>query len=527
MSSLETHVQNRRTFAIISHPDAGKTTLTEKLLLMGGAIQAAGAVKARGDARRARSDWMKVEQERGISVTASAMTFEYKGCTFNLVDTPGHQDFSEDTYRTLSAVDSAIMVIDAAKGIEAQTRKLFEVCRLRDIPIITFINKLDREGRDPFELMDQIEQELALDVTPASWPIGMGRGFLGCYDLRKDRLLLMERSKETLVDHAEECNGLDDPKLESLLPESSLETLREEAEMAKGLCPEFNHQSYLEGHMSPVFFGSALQSFGVGELLDGIHQLSPPPRPQKARERMVEATEKKVSAFVFKIQANMDPKHRDRIAFVRLCSGHFKRGAKLVHVASKSTMNVHNPVLFLAQDRGLAEEAFAGDILGIPNHGKLRIGDTLTEGEELHFTGIPSFAPELLQRVRATDPLRAKHLGKALEQIAEEGAARVFKPAFGSDWVVGVVGALQFEVLAERIKTEYDVPVIFEGSGLHTARWIEYDDQKDFEKFKAGNEGYLAVDHTKTPVFLARNAWHLETTEKDWPALRFLKTKEQ
>lgn len=527
MSLLEEKVKKRRTFAIISHPDAGKTTLTEKLLLMGGAIQAAGAVKARGDARRARSDWMKVEQERGISVSASAMTFQYGDCTFNLVDTPGHQDFSEDTYRTLTAVDSAVMVIDVAKGIEEQTRKLFEVCRLRDIPIITFVNKLDREGRDPFELMDQIEQELALDVTPASWPIGMGRGFLGCYDLRKDRLLLMERSKATLADDAQEMRGLDDEKLDQLLPESSVSQLREEAEMARGLCPEFDHQSFLEGHMSPVFFGSALQTFGVGELLAGIRELCPPPRPQKARQRAVLATEKKVTAFVFKIQANMDPKHRDRVAFIRLCSGHFKRGAKLFHVPSGSTFTVHNPLLFMAQDRGLAEEAFAGDILGLPNHGKLRIGDTLTEGEELNFTGIPHFAPELLQRVRATDPLRAKHLGKALEQIAEEGAARVFKPAFGSDWVVGVVGALQFEILAERIKNEYDVPVVFEGSGLYTARWIEYDDQKGFEKFKVGNEGYLAVDHEKTPVFLARNAWHLETTEKDWPDLRFVKTKEQ
>lgn len=527
MSQVEKEVSRRRTFAIISHPDAGKTTLTEKLLLMGGAIQAAGAVKARGEARRARSDWMKIEQERGISVSASAMVFEYAGHIFNLVDTPGHQDFSEDTYRTLTAVDAAIMVIDAAKGIEAQTRKLFEVCRLRDIPIVTFINKLDREGRDPFELMDQIEQDLALDVTPASWPIGMGRGFLGCYNLRKDRLVLMERSKSTIADVAEECQGLDDPKLDELLPESAVVQLREEAEMARGLCPEFNHQSFLEGHMSPVFFGSALQTFGISELLDGIRDLCPSPRPQKARERIVEATEKNVSAFVFKIQANMDPKHRDRIAFVRLCSGHFKRGAKLTHVASGTTFTVHAPVQFMAQDREIAEDAYAGDILGIPNHGKLRIGDTLTEGEVLHFTGIPHFAPELLQKVRATDPLRAKHLGKALEQIAEEGAARVFKPSFGSDWVVGVVGALQFEVLAARIKTEYDVPVIFEGAGLHTARWLEYDDQKVFEKFKAGNEGYLALDHTKTPVFLARNAWHLETTEKDWPDIRFLKTKEQ
>jgi peptide chain release factor 3 len=526
MSTIETEVARRRTFAIISHPDAGKTTLTEKLLLMGGAIQAAGAVKARGDARRARSDWMKVEQERGISVTASAMTFEWSGYTFNLVDTPGHQDFSEDTYRTLTAVDAAVMVIYAAKGIEEQTRKLFEVCRLRDIPIVTFINKLDREGREPFELMDQIEQELALDVTPASWPIGMGRDFLGSYDLRRDRLMLMERSKQTLSDYAETVNGLDDPRLDQLLPPARAAALREEAEMARQLCPQFDLQAFREGHMSPVFFGSALQTFGVSELLSGIAELCPPPRPQKAKERTVHAHETKVSAFVFKIQANMDPKHRDRIAFLRLCSGHFKRGAKLMHVGSGTTFTVHNPVLFLAQDRGLAEEAFAGDILGIPNHGKLRIGDTLTEGEELHFVGIPHFAPELLQRVRATDPLRAKHLNKALEQIAEEGGARVFKPSFGSDWVVGVVGALQFEVLADRIKNEYDVPVVLEGSGLYTARWIEFDEQKVFERFKNGNEGYLAQDHTKTPVFLARNAWHLETTEKDWPDLRFLKTKE-
>lgn len=525
--SLEDQVLSRRTFAIISHPDAGKTTLTEKLLLTGGAIQLAGAVKARGDARRARSDWMKVEQERGISVTTSAMTFEYNGHVCNLVDTPGHQDFSEDTYRTLTAVDSAIMVIDAAKGIEEQTRKLFEVCRLRDIPILTFINKLDREGRDPFELMSEIEETLALDVTPLSWPIGMGRDFLGCYDLRRDRLLLMEKSKDRLVDHAEECQGLDDPKLDELLPESRVEALREEAEMARGLCPAFNHQSFLEGHMTPVFFGSALNTFGVGELLNGVIELAPPPRPQKARERVVEATEKKVTAFVFKIQANMDPKHRDRIAFIRLCSGHFKRGAKLVHVPTGSTMNVHNPVQFLAQDRDLAEDAFAGDILGIPNHGKLRIGDTLTEGEELHFTGIPSFAPELLQRVRPLDPLRAKHLGRALEQIAEEGGARVFKPTSGSNWIVGVVGALQFDVLADRIRTEYDVPVAFEGAGLYTARWLAYDDHKEFEKFQSQNGGYLATDHTGTPVFLARNSWHLETTQKEWPQIRFLKTFEQ
>ncbi len=526
-TELERNVLRRRTFAIISHPDAGKTTLTEKLLLMGGAIQLAGAVKARGAQRRAHSDWMKVERERGISVTASAMTFDYDGCTFNLLDTPGHEDFSEDTYRTLTAVDSAIMVLDAAKGIEEQTRKLFEVCRLRDVPILTFVNKLDREGRDPFDLMDEIEQTLALDVTPASWPIGMGRDFLGCYDLFKDRLLLMERSKERLADVAEECHGLDDPKLDELVPEARLRELREGATMARELCPTFDIEAYRGGHMTPVFFGSALNTFGVGEVLDGIARFAPSPRTQKAREREVRATERKVTGFVFKVQANMDPKHRDRVAFVRLCSGHFKRGLKMTHVRSGSVLTVHNPVLFLAQDRELAEEAFAGDIIGVPNHGKLRIGDTLTEGELLNFTGIPSFAPELLQRVRPVDPMRAKHLGRALEQLAEEGAARVFKPSIGSNWIVGVVGALQFDVLADRIRTEYDIPVIFEHASLFTARWVECDDRKVLDRFRSGNEGYLATDHTGALVFLARNSWHLETTEKDFPDVRFVKTKEQ
>ncbi len=524
---IDKQVQNRRTFAIISHPDAGKTTLTEKLLLFGGAIQLAGAVKARGEQRRAHSDWMKVERERGISVTASAMTFEYEGYTFNLLDTPGHQDFSEDTYRTLTAVDSAIMVLDAAKGIEEQTKKLFEVCRLRDVPIITFVNKLDREGRDPFDLMDEVEQALALEVTPASWPIGMGRDFLGCYDLFNDRLLLVSRSKERREEGGILCEGLDDPKLDELLPESAVKRLREEVEMARGLCPSFDLKTYREGHMTPFYFGSALNSFGVRELLGGLGKLAPPPRSQKAKERLVEAKEESVTGFVFKIQANMDPKHRDRIAFVRLCSGHFRRGQKMLHVRSGGTINVHNPVLFLAQDRALAEEAYAGDIIGVPNHGKLRIGDTLTEGEALNFVGIPSFAPELLQRVRAKDPMRAKHLGRALEQIAEEGAARVFKPRIGGNFIVGVVGALQFDVLADRIRTEYNIPVIFEASGLYTARWLECDDAEMMKKFDASNSGYLSDDHTGAPVFLARNAWHLETTQKDWPDISFVKTKEQ
>ncbi len=451
MSQAHASVTRRRTFAIISHPDAGKTTLTEKLLLFGGAIQMAGAVKARGDRRRAHSDWMKVERERGISVTVSAMTFDYGDCTFNLLDTPGHQDFSEDTYRTLTAVDSAVMVIDAAKGIETQTLKLFEVCRLRDVPIITFVNKLDREGRDPFDLMSEIEDKLALDVTPASWPIGMGRRFKGCYDLFHERLVLVPKGDRRDDSRVQKCSGLDDPELDRLLEDDAAKTLREEVEMARGLCPTFDLEAYRGGHMTPVFFGSALSNFGVRELLDGLVELAPSPRPQPTSTRTVDPTESRVTGFVFKVQANMDPKHRDRVAFVRLCSGHFRRGMKLLHVRSGKTLNVHNPMLFLAQDRELAEEAHAGDILGLPNHGALRIGDTLTEGENLKFTGIPSFAPELLQRVRPDDPMRAKHLGRALEQIAEEGAAGVMKPMIGSNWIVGVVGSLQFDVLADRM----------------------------------------------------------------------------
>jgi peptide chain release factor 3 len=527
MSDVSTEVARRRTFAIISHPDAGKTTLTEKLLLFGGAIQLAGAVKARGEQRRARSDWMKVEQERGISVTVSAMTFELDGVIFNLLDTPGHQDFSEDTYRTLTAVDSAVMVIDAAKGIEAQTLELFEVCRLRDVPIITFVNKLDRDGRDPFDLMSEIEDKLALDVTPASWPIGMGRDFLGCYDVFHERLLLVEKSKERIGGEIREMRGLDDPELARSLPEHALRCLREELTMARGLCPEFSLEAYRGGQMTPVFFGSALNNFGVRELLRGLRELAPPPRPQPTTLREISPDEESVSGFVFKIQANMDPKHRDRIAFVRLCSGHFRRGMKLWHVRTNKQLTVHNPLLFLAQDRALAEEAFAGDIIGIPNHGTLHIGDTLTEGESFSVKGIPSFSPKLLQTVRTTDPLRAKHLGRALGQIAEEGAARVFKPYLGGNFIVGVVGALQFDVLADRIRTEYDVPVVFEGTQLFTARWVESDDAQLLTRFAEANRGAMAEDHVGAPVFLARNHWHLETTQKDWPAVRFAKTKEQ
>ncbi|MCZ7651962.1 MAG: peptide chain release factor 3 [Thermoanaerobaculia bacterium] len=526
MTRIAAEVARRRTFAIISHPDAGKTTLTEKLLLFGGAIQLAGAVKARGEARRARSDWMKVEQERGISVTASVMTFDYRGCTFNLLDTPGHQDFSEDTYRTLTAVDSAVMVIDAARGIEAQTRKLFEVCRLRDVPIATFVNKLDREGRDPFEVIDEIERDLQLDVTPATWPIGAGRSFLGCYDLLGSGLVLFDRGQGARVAERERMSGLDDPRLAKLLPRHALEQLREESALAAGGYPAFDLAAYRAGQMTPVFFGSALHNFGVRELLDALVDLAPSPRPAPTRERTVEPEEEKVSGFVFKIQANMDPKHRDRIAFVRLCSGRFARGMKLWHVRAGRDFAVHTPVLFLARERELAEEAFAGDILGIPNHGLLRIGDTLTEGEVLRFTGIPSFAPELLQRVRPVDPMRAKHLGRALLQLAEEGAAQVFRPRVGNEWIVGVAGPLQFDVLADRIRTEYDLEARFEATSLHTARWVEADDEAELKRFLAAYGPHLADDVHGDPVYLAPSAWRMKAAEEDWPRIRFRTTKE-
>lgn len=522
-------VNKRKTFAIISHPDAGKTTLTEKLLLFGGAIQQAGAVKARGENRHAHSDWMKVEQERGISVASSVMNFEYKDITFNLLDTPGHEDFSEDTYRVLTAVDSAVMVLDSAKGIESQTKKLFEVCRLRDVPILTFINKLDREGLDPFVLLDDIEKTLALEVTPASWPIGMGKDFLGCYDLLNDQLILMNKTgdKSQINATIETCKGLDDPKLDELLPAHAVEKLREDVMMIKELCPEFSLESYLAGVQTPVFFGSAINNFGVREVLEGLHNIAPTPRPHPAAEREVKPDENKVTGFVFKIQANMDPKHRDRIAFMRICSGHFKRGMTLTQVRTGKGIKVPTPVMFLAQERELAEDAYAGDIIGIPNHGQLRIGDTLTEGEKLHFTGIPSFAPELLKSVRALDPLKSKHLGAALQQIAEEGGASVFKPVVGSEWIVGVVGALQFEVMADRIRSEFNLPVAFEPTQYFTARWVDCKNKQILKKFIDANQGSMATDHDGADVFLARNAWHLNKAQEDFPEVEFKKTREQ
>lgn len=518
----------RKTFAIISHPDAGKTTLTEKLLLFGGAIQQAGAVKARGENRRAHSDWMKVEQERGISVASSVMTFEYNDITFNLLDTPGHEDFSEDTYRVLTAVDSAVMVLDSAKGIETQTKKLFEVCRLRDMPIITFINKLDREGQDPFALLDEIEQTLALDVTPASWPVGSGKDFKGCYDILNNRMILMNKTGDKSIINTviETVSGLDDTRLDELLPPHQVAKLREDVMMISELCPKFDMEAYMAGTLTPVFFGSAINNFGVKEVLEGLHAFAPAPRPHPAVEREVSPQESKVSGFVFKIQANMDPKHRDRIAFMRICSGHFKRGMTLHQVRTGKGLKVPTPVMFLAQERELAEDAYAGDIIGIPNHGQLRIGDTLTEGEKINFTGIPSFAPELLKSARALDPLKSKHLGDALKQIAEEGGASIFKPVIGAEWIVGVVGVLQFEVMADRIKNEFGLPVMFEQTQYYTARWISASDKNDLNKFIDANRLNIAEDNDGSLVFLARNAWHLNKAQEDFSGVVFSKIKQ-
>ncbi|MEL6678034.1 MAG: peptide chain release factor 3 [Pseudomonadota bacterium] len=523
--ALPPEIARRRTFAIISHPDAGKTTLTEKFLLYGGAIQMAGQVRAKGEARRTRSDFMQMEKDRGISVSASAMSFEFGDYWFNLVDTPGHSDFSEDTYRTLTAVDAAIMVIDGAKGVESQTQKLFEVCRLRDLPILTFCNKMDRESRDTFDIIDEIQENLAIDVTPASWPIGVGRDFLGCYDMLHDRLELMDRADRNVKAESIAIEGLDDPRLDDLIPADLLETLREEVEMARELLPAFNRQDFLDGTLTPIWFGSAINSFGVQELMKGIGDFGPEPQVRPAAPRQVGADEKKVSGFVFKVQANMDPKHRDRVAFVRLCSGHFKRGMKVHHVRTKKPMAVSNPVLFLASDRELAEEAWAGDIIGIPNHGQLRIGDALTEGEDLRFTGIPSFAPELLQTCRAGDPLKAKHLDKALTQFAEEGAAKVFRPNIGSGFIVGVVGQLQFEVLASRIELEYGLPVRFEPTQYTSARWVSGPQDK-VDAFVNANKGQLATDTDGDPVYLTRLQWDIDRVERDYPDLTLSATKE-
>lgn len=513
----------RRTFAIISHPDAGKTTLTEKLLQASGAIQLAGQVRARGERRRTQSDWMEIEKKRGISVTSSVMTFEHEGLTFNLLDTPGHSDFSEDTYRTLTAVDGAIMVIDAARGIEQQTLKLFEICRLRDIPIMTFVNKIDREGRDPLEIFDEIAETLALDVTPASWPIGMGTAFKACADLIDGTLTLADGSVSdtTLAEleaQAENGDAFDDPEYVTAL---------ESLQIAREALPAFDREAYLEGHLTPVFFGSALKGIGVRELLHAIAKWAPPPRTQPAEPEPIAADRHEVTGFVFKVQANMDRNHRDRIAFVRICSGAFRRGMKLKNVKQGKEITVTSPMFFFARERETADTAFAGDVVGIPNHGTLSVGDTLTEGSTLQVTGIPDFAPEIIRRIHLREPMKAKQLSKALTDLAEEGVTQVFRPMIGSDWLVGVVGALQLEVLEARIAAEYGVPVTCENAGVQTARWLAADDKAELQRFLTKNRSVLAEDRYGAPVFLVRDLWLFDYLKKDWPGIRFLNTRER
>jgi len=521
-SPLATEVARRRTFAIISHPDAGKTTLTEKLLLFGGAINLAGQVKAKGERRNTRSDWMKIERERGISVVTSVMTFEFDGLVFNLLDTPGHEDFSEDTYRTLTAVDSAVMVIDAAKGIEARTQKLFEVCRLRDIPIITFINKMDRESRDTFGLLDEIEKTLALDTAPMTWPVGRGRDFLGTYDVAGGGVRLLEGGGAKTG----AAQQIDIAELARLNANLDVAEIREELALVTQACKPFELGAFREGHLTPVYFGSALRNFGVGDLLEGLGRFAPPPRAQESDLRKVDAAEPRMSAFVFKIQANMDPNHRDRIAFARLCSGKLSRGMKAMLVRTGKNMSLSSPQFFFAQDRALADEAFAGDVVGIPNHGTLRIGDTLTEGEDLTFVGVPSFAPEIVRRVRLTDAMKAKKLKEALQQMSEEGVVQVFRPRDGAPALVGVVGPLQLDVLKARLEAEYALPVEFEVSEFQLARWISSDDRKKLDAFIAANGSGVADDVDGDPVFLAKNEFYLGYTRERAQGIAFSNVKD-
>lgn len=514
-------VSQRRTFAIISHPDAGKTTLTEKLLLFGGAIQLAGEVRAKANRRQTRSDWMGIERERGISVVTSVMTFEYQGCVFNLLDTPGHEDFSEDTYRTLTAVDAAIMVIDAAKGIEARTRKLFEVCRLRDIPIVTFINKMDRETRDPFDLLDEIEKTLALETAPLTWPIGRGRDFVGTYDIRASSVRLMESDAGPV-----KVSGPQDPRIAAYLPAHEQAAFQDELTLAVEGLRAFDLKAFREGHLTPVYFGSALRTFGVQDLIDGMAEFAPPPRALEANLRMIEPREPKMTGFVFKIQANMDPNHRDRIAFMRVCSGRLQRGMKAKLVRTGKMMALTAPQFFFAQERALVDEAFAGDVVGIPNHGTLRIGDTLTEGEEILFRGVPSFAPEILRRVKLGDAMKAKKLRDALQQMAEEGVVQSFTPQDGSGALVGVVGALQLDVLSDRLQAEYGLPVSFEQSRFELCRWVASDKAGELDKFMRAYPSSMAVDLDGAPVFMAQSAWALRYEQEKWPDVIFSDVKD-
>jgi len=525
MSELIQQMQRRRTFAIISHPDAGKTTLTKKLLLFSGAIQLAGTVKGRKAARHATSDWMELEKQRGISVTSSVMQFPHNDCIINLLDTPGHADFSEDTYRTLTAVDSALMVIDAAKGVEERTIKLMDVCRLRDTPIITFVNKLDREAREPVELLDDVENILNIQCAPMTWPIGMGKNFKGVFHLYNNCVHLFSATHGGKIQQGQVIQGLDNPELDELLG-SMAQQLRDEIELVKGASHEFDLQAYREGRLTPVFFGSAINNFGIRELLDSLDEFAPPPKPRDGGARMVNPDEEKFTGFVFKIQANMDPQHRDRVAFMRVCSGKFEKGMKVKHVRIQKEVKLNDAVTFMASDRGHADEAYAGDIIGIHNHGTIRIGDTFTKGEDLQFAGIPNFAPELFRRAQLRDPLKMKALQKGLIQLCEEGATQLYRPLNNNELILGAVGVLQFDVVAHRLQNEYNVECSFENVSVTTARWVECDDEKMLNQFKQKASSSLALDHAGDLVYIAPTRVNLDMTQERWPDIRFLATRE-
>jgi peptide chain release factor 3 len=526
MATLEQQIARRRTFAIISHPDAGKTTLTEKLLLFGGAIQLAGTVKGRKAARHATSDWMRLEQQRGISITSSVMQFPYGECIVNLLDTPGHEDFSEDTYRTLTAVDAALMVIDCAKGVEERTIRLMEVCRLRDTPIMTFINKLDREGRPPIELLDEIEKVLGIATAPVTWPIGMGRDLRGIYHLAEDRIYVYEAGERGRVGENRTIEGLHGAEARELLGDRAAR-FDEEIELVRGATQEFDLAAYRAARQTPVFFGSAISNFGVEELLRAFTSVAPPPQPRGTRQRSVRPTEPQLSGFVFKIQANMDPAHRDRIAFLRLCSGRYQRGMRIYHVRLDKEVRVADALTFMASDRATADEAFAGDIIGLHNHGTINIGDSFTEGEKLNFTGIPNFAPELFRRAVLKDPLKAKALSKGLAQLCEEGATQLFRPVRNNDQILGAVGQLQFEVVAFRLQDEYGVQCQFEPINVHTARWVAAKEPAKLDEFRSRNHDNLALDHQGALVYLAPSRVNLELAVERWPGVEFNRTREQ
>lgn len=525
MSDFYQDFNKRRTFAIISHPDAGKTTVTEKLLLFGGAIQLAGTVKGRKADRHATSDWMEMEKERGISITTSVMQFVHNKHVMNLLDTPGHEDFSEDTYRTLTAVDSALMVIDVAKGVEDRTVKLMEVCRLRDTPIMTFINKLDREGREPIDLLDEVESVLGIQCAPITWPVGMGKRFKGIYHRYEDAVYLYEPGKNAQKQEALKIKGLDNPQLDELLGDSAQE-MREEIELVNGASHEFNLEDYLAGKMTPVYFGSAINNFGIKELLDDYVTYAPGPQPRSAQQREVTPSEPNFSGFVFKIQANMDPKHRDRIAFLRICSGTYNKGMKLNHLRVGKEIQISNALTFMAGDRSHTEIAVAGDIIGLHNHGTIRIGDTFSQGEQLKFTGIPNFAPELYRLVRLRDPLKSKALVKGLIELSEEGATQVFRPLNSNQLILGAVGVLQFDVVAHRLKHEYKVDCVYESASVSCARWVYAEDDKTMEEFKNKAFDYLALDGSNTLMYLAPTRVNLTMAQERYPKIKFAATRE-